>query len=142
MPSFPGTLARAILPPMRPTDDASTVNAGRLSRQLARVASVLWLVPAVLWTAFAVQYVYGALTGEIHPAVGTAVAQVLVFASVAAPSWFLVWALWTRPRWPVAIFSAVGGVLLFVLLAGTLLGIVVLAAGLLPLIGMATRPQP
>jgi hypothetical protein len=122
-----------MLPPM-PT-------AGWLSRPLARVASVLWVPIAAIYTVFLAVYAYGVIAGVLTAPMPDTVIQLLVYASIAIPAWFLVWALWSRPSWRIAITSAVIGGLLFVLLAGTLFGVLALAAGLLPLVSMAIRPE-
>ena len=115
---------------------------GRLSRTLARVASVLWIPIAGIYTVFVVGYLAAMLDRSIQPPMAQAALQVLVYASIAIPGWFLVWALWTRPpSWRVAVASAVIGSLLFVLLAGTLFGILALGAGLLPLVSMAVQAE-
>jgi len=114
----------------------------RLSRPLARVASVLWIPIAGIYTVFVVGYLAAMLDGSIHPPMAQAAVQLLVYASIAIPGWILVWALWTRPpSWRGAIASAVIGSLLFVLLAGTLFGILALGAGLLPVVSMALRAE-
>ena len=117
------------------------MNPGRLSRPLARVASVLWIPISAIYTIFLFGYLYATLSGAISPTMPEPIVQLLVYLSIAVPGWFLVWALWTRPSWRIATTSAIVGSLLFLLLVGTLLGIVALAAGLLPLVGMAIRPQ-
>jgi len=114
---------------------------GRLSRTLARVASILWIPIAGIYTVFVVGYLAAVLDGSLHPPMPEAALQLLVYASIAVPAWFLVWALWSRPSWRVAIASAVVGSLLFVLLAGTLFGILALGAGLLPLVSLAVRSE-
>ena len=114
---------------------------GRVSRILARVASVLWIPIAGIYTVFVVGYLAAVLDGSIHPPMPEAALQLLVYSSIAVPGWFLVWALWSRPSWRAAIASAVIGSLLFVLLAGTVFGILALGAGLLPLVSLALRPE-
>ena len=117
------------------------MTSGRLSRLLVRIAAALWIPIAAVYTALIVAYVYALATRLISPPMPEAALQLLVYASIAFPSWLLVWALWRRPSWRVAVTSAVIGVLLFILLAGTVFGIVALAAGLMPVIGMVTRPE-
>ena len=105
------------------------MTSGRLSRLLVRIAAALWIPIAAVYTALIVAYVYALATRLISPPLPEAALQLLV------------WALWRRPSWRVAVTSAVIGVLLFILLAGTVFGIVALAAGLMPVIGMVTRPE-
>jgi len=111
-----------------------------MSRPLARLAAALWVAIAAVYTVLMLGYLYALLTEYVRPPLAEALVQILVYASIAAPGWFLVRALWMRPSWRIAIAAAVIGILLFALLAGTLLGIVALAAGLLPLVSMALRP--
>ena len=118
------------------------MTAGRWSRPLARLAAALWLAIAGAYTVLILSYLYAILTESVQPPLAEAVIQLLVYASIAGPGWFLVRALWTRPSWRVAIAAAVIGSLLFLLLAGTLMGIVALAAGLLPVVSMALGPPP
>jgi len=120
---------------------ASAMTSGRLSRLLVRIAAALWIPIAAVYTALIVAYIYALATRLISPPMPEAALQLLVYASIAFPSWLLVWALWRRPSWRIAVTSAVIGVLLFILLAGTVFGIVALAAGLMPVIGMVTRPE-
>jgi hypothetical protein len=116
---------------------------GRRSRLLARFASVLWIPIAAVYTVLILGYLYALLTGYVRPPLPEVIVQILVYASIAGPGWLLVWALWSRaPSWRIAITSAVIGGLLFLLLAGTLLAIVALAAGLLPLVSRAIRAEP
>ncbi|HEX5040709.1 MAG TPA: hypothetical protein VFW95_11305 [Candidatus Limnocylindria bacterium] len=115
------------------------MTSGRLSRPLARLAAALWIAIAAVYTILLLGYLYALLTEYVRPPLAEAVIQLLVYASIAGPGWFLCRALWTRPSWRIAIASAVIGGLLFLLLVGTLLGIVALAAGLLPLLSMAVR---
>ena len=117
------------------------MTSGPLSRQLARLAAALWVPIAALYTFFIVAYVYGLATRLFSPPMAEVIAQLLSYLSIAVPAWFLVWALWSRSSWRVATIAAIVGGLLFVLLAGTLFGILALSAGLLPLVSMAIRPE-